>query len=264
MINDGLSLEHEATIAAFGIALPKLLAHLMKKRESFEELLPHLPKRCSSFLDIGCGHGGFAVHLARHYETAICNLLDGDELNNAAQVSGWNEHTPTPWRTSRLAAALVRAYWTGEIRAFGPDPSLTIPCDLIVSQFSWGHHYPIAVYLPLVLRSLAPQGVVIVDIRKNSSGQRQLAPYFQDVQVIARRTKLDRLRCEGLRPARQESALSSFPKPEPHWRFVAPAGMRLKDRVRLYDAQRQHFQRVQAERQRQLFLQKQKAQRHIG
>ena len=40
------------------------------------------------------------------------------------------------------------------------------PVDLILSLHSWGFHYPISVYLDSVIKVLAPNGKIIIDIRR--------------------------------------------------------------------------------------------------
>src|SRR5262249_48207857 len=132
------------------------------------------------------------------YKTAVCNLIEAEEADNSKQTAGWN-NACEPWRSVHLAAAIVRSLWGGQVQTFPPDPSLTIPCDLIVSTWSWGHHYPIPVYLPLVQRSLRPGGVVITDVRRNTEGRKQLEAAFAEVAVIEDRPKLERVACRGMR-----------------------------------------------------------------
>lgn len=49
---------------------------------------PWLPGRCADFLDIGCGRGTIAMHVARHYGTATAHLIDGE-----------SEGVPQAWAT---------------------------------------------------------------------------------------------------------------------------------------------------------------------
>lgn len=129
---------------------------------TFNAMKPWLPAAVNDFLDIGCGTGGIAMHVARHYRTATAHLMDGaaDGVPGAWRTDG------VPWRDISAALRGFAKHCPGvRVRGWPPDPGLTIRCELIYSTCSWGHHYPIETYLDLVDRSLAPGGTLIVDLR---------------------------------------------------------------------------------------------------
>lgn len=131
-----------------------------------------LPERCEAFLEIGCGVGGLSVYIVRHYQggapTPDAAVMDGSE--GRERRPGYHEGFQ-PYVDRAGAVALLRAN-VPECRVtdYPPDPSLTIPVDLIVSTKSWGHHYPVDVYLGLALRSLRRGGRVIMDLRRRRDG----------------------------------------------------------------------------------------------
>lgn len=135
---------------------------------TFNAMKPWLPASVKDFLDIGCGRGAIAVYVARHYRTATAHLMDGD-----------HEEPPQSWRTDGVAwrdiKGALQAFATDcpgiPVKAWPPDPALTIPCELIYSNCSWGHHYPIETYLDLVTRSLKPGGTLIVDLRRGEHAE---------------------------------------------------------------------------------------------
>ena len=144
----------------------------------FATLRPWLPQRATATLDIGCGLAGLDVLLARHYPQATINLLDG---------TGWAKRrvgyarTSRPWNSMELALELLRLNGVTDAVAWPVAPDLTIPCDLIVSLFSWGFHYPAPTYADLACRSLRTQGRVILDIRNGRPG---LDPRFRPVACL--------------------------------------------------------------------------------
>ena len=135
---------------------------------NFENMKPHLPEGVSAFLDIGSGLGGIAGHVAKHYPEAVAHLMDG-----AKAEASWTSYRPggKPWACVFAAAQHVRRFSGSKVEAHVADPDETIPCELIYSTVSWGHHYPIEVYLGLARRSLKPGGTLIVDLRLGEVGE---------------------------------------------------------------------------------------------
>lgn len=165
-----------------------------RAKNAYAGVLPWLPDKASSILDIGCGLGGIDVLLARHYGTVQVHLMDGDgKIANRAM--GYRVDTQA-WADVRIAEDFVRANVspTCVVVAHVADPKATIVADLIVSFKSWCHHYPVGVYLDLVKRSLRPGGTLIVDIRSNTEGRKQLVRNgFRYVGTVESKKKCDRV-----------------------------------------------------------------------
>lgn len=146
---------------------------ILKRAEiHFNLIKDWLPAKVSSILDIGSGPAGIDVWLARHYGAIEINLLDGDrhiEAIGKNQV-GFRAHTEA-WKDRNEGARLVREHAPDcVVKGHPPDPSLTIPADLIVSLRAWGHHFSVETYIGLVERSLRPGGRLILDIRNSTDG----------------------------------------------------------------------------------------------
>ena len=157
----------------------------VRYERTYLAMRPWLPAAVSDFLDIGCGTGAIAMWVARHYQPSVtAHLIDGD-----------TDHPPQAWRTDGVPWRDVRVALQGfakhcpciAVKGWPPDPLLTIPCELIYSTCSWGHHYPIETYLGLAVRSLAPGGTLIVDLRvgeRAEHGQAVLALHFERIGTI--------------------------------------------------------------------------------
>ena len=50
--------------------------------EDYHGLLPYLPDKVASILDIGCGVAGIDVLLYHHYQNPEIHLMDGDGLGD--------------------------------------------------------------------------------------------------------------------------------------------------------------------------------------
>ena len=168
-----LNLTKELRSALLRVRLPlkDIEPYCERVRIDYEQLAPHLPETVKTVLDIGCGWGGHALYLAKHYgpDTQI-NLIEGTKTIPKPH-SGFREDTQ-PYRNGTLA---VRMLGQNDVHAKlypvnNKTQGLTIPSDLVVSFCSWGHHYPIATYLPLVKRSLKPGGHLLVDLRNDTNG----------------------------------------------------------------------------------------------
>ena len=144
--------------------------HAGRYENTFQTMLPWLPPvgAVRDFLDIGCGYGGVAMWMAGRYPDATAHLIDGD---GSEKWVGYREDGQA-WADVRIAVRLFEKHCPGRaVKAYRPDPAKTIPCDLIWSNVSWGHHYPIETYLDLALRSLRAGGTLIVDLRLGEVGE---------------------------------------------------------------------------------------------
>lgn len=156
-------------------------------------IAPYLPAKAAATLDIGCGMAGIDVLLWRHYGDPVVNLLDG---TGDTAVRILFHPTMSPYNSMPVARALLEANGVPPKRIveWAPDPSLTPPpCDLVVSLLSWGFHYPVATYLPLVERCLRPGGRLILDVRRGVGGLEALDERLWCVAVLSSTTKADRV-----------------------------------------------------------------------
>jgi hypothetical protein len=150
------------------------LAHYARVQEDYKALKGWLPESVSDVLDIGCGLPVIDMWIARHYgeRRIIFHLMDGDErIRPIGKNQIGYQKTTKPWKSRYRAIAFLSKEAPGcEVLGYPGDPSLTIPCDLIISRRAWGHHFPIQMYLDLADRSLRPNGRIITDIRIGTPG----------------------------------------------------------------------------------------------
>jgi SAM-dependent methyltransferase len=159
----------------------------------YEMIRPHLPARAAATLDIGSGMAGIDVLLWRHYGDPVVNLLDG---TGQTEVRVLFQQSMSPYNSMSVARRLLEANGVPAERIveWPPDPALSLPpCDLVVSLLSWGFHFPVATYLPLVERCLRPGGRVILDVRKDTDGLEALDARLAPVTVVDSNAKADRV-----------------------------------------------------------------------
>lgn len=135
------------------------------------ELRRWLPQQLTSVLDIGCGFAGIDVLLSFAGPIKRFYLIDG--ICHGERVAGFQKST-VPWNDVNLAAQLLRDNVVCDVTAMTVPPPLPQPVDLVISLKSWGHHYPVAEYLDFVHKSLRTGGVLILDIRKETTGHDEL------------------------------------------------------------------------------------------
>lgn len=158
----------------------------------FETIKPWLPQSVTTIVDIGCGLAGVDVLLARETRAKEIVLVDGD--GTGYRKMGFVPGT-SAWFDVGIGAELVKKNLRGKkVEARAADPNLTIPCDLLISLKSWGHHYTVDEYLGLAQRSLRPGGRLILDIRNGTKGGVTLATRgFNCIGVAYWTVKADRM-----------------------------------------------------------------------
>lgn len=150
------------------------------------EILPYLEgMSVRSILDIGCGLALVDIMLAHALAVHRVYLLDSIETGTLDR--GYKIGMKA-WNSVSLAASMFRANvdTAVEMVLLAPKPfELDHPVDLIISTRSWGHHYPVSVYLHSVARSIAPGGVLAVDLRTGRGGAAEIqAAGFEHVADI--------------------------------------------------------------------------------
>lgn len=135
-------------------------------------------------LDIGCGLAYIDVLIAQAVPLQHIHLVDGD--GTVPQVAGYRPDTKA-WNDVTLGVEMVRLNTDVPVTGHHDVPKkINVKSDLIISCRSWGHHYPIDVYLATVDRCLMPDGYVITDIRNKTDGLARLKTIgLEPVQQIS-------------------------------------------------------------------------------
>ncbi len=126
-----------------------------------------------SLLGIGCGRGLLELLLCKRYDIKQVCLIDGD---GSPTIREYAFHADMqPWDDVRKAKFLfsVNTPYV-EVLASHPGDNLPDEIDLITSFKSWGHHYPVSIYLNSVLERLTPKGLIILDLRIGRGGEDDL------------------------------------------------------------------------------------------
>lgn len=141
----------------------------------------YLPETVESVLDIGSGMAGIDVLLGRRYPGATLHLLDKQGVSSEINA-GFNRRAEDFAHYNDFSAALdllasneVENDIVCHDMHRHPFPSQEF--DVVVSLLSWGFHYPISTYEPRC------RGVMVVDVRKGTDGEEQLAKYG-DLTVV--------------------------------------------------------------------------------
>lgn len=159
-------------------------------KDEFDSVEPFLPASPENILDIGCGLGGINVAIDRFYNhEPDFYLLDKDEVSEV--YYGFDEH-PAVYNSLEATEEFLGENGISESQVNTVDVSyegypLDKEFDLIISLFSWGFHYPLETYLKEVKRTLASDGVLIIDIRKETDGMDTIKNEFKDFQIIGKR-----------------------------------------------------------------------------
>lgn len=148
---------------------------------TFEGIRRHLPDKADLILDIGAGMAGIDVFLGRHYPSALFVLLDKHGVSDRINA-GFNESAEQFAHYNDFGAA-IDLLEANDIsgRAVCHDiscqPFPDAEFDVVISLLSWGFHYPISTYAPRC------RGVMVVDVRKGTSGEDELREYG-DLTVV--------------------------------------------------------------------------------
>ena len=170
-------------------------------KEDYAVLKPHLPAVSSPVIvDIGCGLGGIDVLLSKHYShRAIFTLVDKTQTEDTIWY-GFAEKGAFYNDITIAKDLLIKNDVPAEhIRVFTPEEYAadTPPADIILSLKSLAFHYPLASYIDEIRKSLKPDGVLILDIRRDSEDMKYLNELFERVSVIDSDMKSERILASG-------------------------------------------------------------------
>jgi SAM-dependent methyltransferase len=174
--------------------------YLSDMKEEFGSIKAFLPQKCRSLLDIGCGIGGIDLFLYRHYKYSDpmqVYLLDKTRIE--PQVYYLFEPKGAFYNSLEIAKEMLvgNGVDSQHIHLIEANDNNTIDVvqsfELVISLISWGFHYPVSTYLHHVYQALADEGVLILDVRKGTSGEAELRDKFSNIKVAVEREKYKRL-----------------------------------------------------------------------
>lgn len=162
----------------------KIKEHYISEVNSeYDYIADFLPKKCCKVMDIGCGVGGIDVLINQRYDNIVkLYLLDKTEINK--QVFYKFNSTGAFYNSLETAKKMLSINGLSGDRITlmeaRKDNKILVDdkMDLVISLLSWGHHYPVSVYLDEVDRILAPHGLLIMDVRAGTSGLDELQKRF--------------------------------------------------------------------------------------
>lgn len=145
----------------------------------------YLPRNAGNILDIGSGMAGIDLFIARHYDLSVdIYLLDKEGISEEI-VAGFhsNQSKFSYYNSFSLASQFLETNGISvtKIHTVNIDAEpfpVAVGFDLIISLLSWGFHYPVDAYIDNVYRALNNNGVLILDIRKNTDGEKKLEEKF--------------------------------------------------------------------------------------
>ena len=171
------------------------------KRE-LQTIWPYLPRCLGRVLSIGAGVGGLEAHLSSRL-SKLCfarpEILLLDKTSVSDVFYGYHE-SGSAYNSLAVAGTLLASngHPSDKLKLLDAEqpPTALPPLDLALSIAAWGFHFPVSSYLALVFRSLRPGGIVILDVRKATTGREVLTDTFGNCTTILDERKFDRVMCE--------------------------------------------------------------------
>ena len=171
------------------------------KEDMYSEYLlikPYLPSNIEAILDIGCGIAGINVFIYNHYKNNInIYLIDKTSTHELIHY----DFNKTGAFYNSLAAAkqvLINNSVNADhihLQEVTEDNSISfvVKFDIVISFISWGFHYPMSTYLEATYQKLKVNGVLIIDIRKNTGGENEILQKFGNFKIIHTTSSYDRV-----------------------------------------------------------------------
>ncbi len=148
-----------------------------------------LPESAENILDIGCGIGGIDIYLYKHYKNSSnIFLIDKSAIDDNLHY-GFKDQGSF-YNSLLLTRTFLIENNVPEERIFVQEANaeniieFNQQFDLIISLISWGFHYPVETYLRSAFDKLKTNGMIIIDVRKDSNGIEELKEEFKEVNII--------------------------------------------------------------------------------
>lgn len=165
------------------------IAYNARINNVYKSMLPVLPEKCDSLLDIGGGLSGIGARLCEHYNyDALVAVLDGK--NTLAVVDKHRE----PFNNATKTQTFLRANGVRKQDFYSPTDEVERHFDLVISTQAWPFHIGVNTYLPTVVRALRKGGTLIVDVRKaHPEWMDQLKTSFGKPTLLTEAAKWERV-----------------------------------------------------------------------
>lgn len=155
----------------------------------YESIARFLPDRMSRIIDIGSGLGGIDAILNQHYG----GFVEVCPVDGAADEPVMHTHAST-FNSEKVTRAFLSANGVMRCSYFSPHAlPKSLNTKLIISVASWCFHYPPGTYLSFVKASLAPGGILIVDVRRDKPWRELLSQSFEEIGIAHKGRKADRI-----------------------------------------------------------------------
>lgn len=162
----------------------------------YSTIKPYLPQRLSSVLDIGSGVAAIDALISDHYGNNVDVFLI-DKTMVDKNVYYKLEKRGSFYNSLSVAKELLdlNGVKSVHLQEATDDNRINFnyEFDLIISLISWGFHYPIETYLSQAYQKLKSNGILIVDVRKNTLGENEIKKQFGNIQIIFESNKFIRV-----------------------------------------------------------------------
>ena len=167
-------------------------------REEYNIIKRYLPQKAMSVLDIGCGIAGIDLLINEHHNSNIDIFLIDKTLIDE-KIYYYFEEKGSFYNSLSAAKNLLIENGIDRKKVHTQEATNDNKIifkgnfDIIISLISWGFHYPVSTYLDECYKKLNNNGVLIIDIRKNVGGEKELGTRFNNIKVISEGKKYRRL-----------------------------------------------------------------------
>ena len=149
----------------------------------------YLPRSAKSILDIGCGVAGIDVFLSNHYKNNIdIFLIDKTKVDKKVYYNF--EKKSSFYNSLHISKLLLVNNGIDKNKIHlqeatkGNEIKFNQTFDIVISLISWGFHYPVSAYLDTVFQKMNKDGILILDIRKSTNGEKEIEKRFDNYQII--------------------------------------------------------------------------------
>lgn len=166
--------------------------------EEYSMMRQFLPQNIDSILDIGCGVAGIDVLISNHYANKI-NVFLIDKTRIDKNVYYGFKQRGSFYNSLQIAKNLLETNGVPSDRIYIQEATgdnkimFENKFDIVISLISWGFHYTVAIYLNQVYEKLKPLGILIIDVRKNTNGEKEINNKFGNHEVIMESGKFARI-----------------------------------------------------------------------